>query len=556
MLLIRISLHVCVILACGASWVSAETSDVGFLVVAPDRGYLGNQEIQTVFEQFKERYAPASLALVGRDYNGVGSEYSSYLSRAVQELARDGAARIVAIPLFLSEADPVLRKVIAHLPAYTAARAVRWAPAMAQSYLTGQIMLDRVEATSQDPQQERLFMIGVGAPDEAGEQALKADLGKLAAYVSLRKAFKEVQAVVYYDRDAAGAEDKNKAVDALLMQAAAKKGRTIAVPATLGPKFDHSMALTNWLGDKFREMDVAYVKDELLPHPNVLLWLKKTANRYLPASAGEIGVIVMPHGATQPWNDAVEHIISPLKTRYPLEIAFGMGDAEIIQQAVTRLEDQGIRRIVFGRMYALSHHMKERIEYILGLAPAPASHDHDHPLPAQVRSAALFAGFGGYEEYPGVAEILHQRIMEVSQEPSTETVLLLAHGDRSEEGNAKWMHVMQSHIERLRQDPHCARLRALRAATAREDWPELRDPAMAEIKASIREDAKQGRVLVIANRLYGSGPYKKLLADVEYVLNEKGLAHPLLTRWLEEEVDKAAAALAAPLDDAPPIAGR
>ena len=32
--------------------------------------------------------------------------------------------------------------------------------------------------------------------------------------------------------------------------------------------------------------------------------------------------------------------------------------------------------------------------------------------------------------------------------------------------------------------------------------------------------AQDERVLVIADRLYGSGPYKKLLADLDYVLNE------------------------------------
>lgn len=544
------------IVTCASSWAFADQNRIGFLVVAPDRGFIGNQETQAVFQEFKKSYTPASLALIGRDYNGVGTEYSAYLSRALEELRQAGVTEIVSIPLFLSQADPVLQKVTTHLPAYAAAATTRWAAPMAESYLVGQIVLDHVEVMSRDPEQERLFVIGVGATDEASERALKADLDRLISYVSHRKSFKETQAVVYYDRDAAGAEAKNKAVDASIIQAAAKKGRTIAIPATLGPKFDYSMALTHWIGQKFKELDVLYAGEELMPHPNVLLWLKKSANQYVAATRNEVGVIVMPHGATQPWNDAVERVIAPVKSRYLIEVAYGMGDPRVIQQAVSRLEERGVRRIVFVRMFALSHHMKERIEYILGLTEIPPAHDHDHPVPAQVRSAALFATFGGYEEYPGIAQILHERIVEISQDPSRESVLLLAHGDKGEEGNTKWLQVMQANIERLQQEPHCAKLKAIRAATVREDWPELRDKAVGEIRALIQDNAKHGRVLVIADRLYGAGPYRKLLSDLEYVLNDKGLAHPSLTQWLEEGIRMTATALASPAGHASQVSQR
>ena len=46
----------------------------------------------------------------------------------------------------------------------------------------------------------------------------------------------------------------------------------------------------------------------------------------------------------------------------------------------------------------------------------------------------------------------------------------------------------------------------------------------------IQEEAKEGRVLVIADRLNGSSPYKKLLAVLGYVLNDKGLGYPALSR--------------------------
>jgi sirohydrochlorin ferrochelatase len=531
----------------------AAPAKTGFLVIAPDRGFLGNQEIRAMADQFKKEY-PAALGLVGREYTGIEGEYAAYLTRAVQELKRAGVTDIVAIPLFLSEADPVLKRAVAALPAYAAGLSLRWAPPMVEDFLIRQVTLDRVEALSQQPwpvasgnngHPERLILIGIGATDEGSEQALKADVAKLLAYVQRYKRFREAEVVIYYDRDAEGAEKKNQEIKAHILAQIAMQGRTLVVPAFIGPKFDHAMALTAWLAKQYKGLNVAYQRAELLPHPNVLLWLKKTANRFVAASPAEIGVVIMPHGATQPWNDAVERVIEPLKGKHKIEMAYGMGDPQIIQDAVTRLEQQGSKRIVFARMYALENHVKATTDYILGLAENPPDQGHDHHAvpPAQIRSAALFSSFGGYEEDPAIADILHERIMEISKDPSKENVILLAHGEKTEEGNARWLAVMNANIEKLKRDPHCAKLKTIRAATLREDWPELREKSLAEIRKLIQEESKTGRVLVIANRLYGSGPYKKVLNGLEFTMNEKGFAHPLLTRWLERRIEQAIMAM-------------
>ena len=36
--------------------------------------------------------------------------------------------------------------------------------------------------------------------------------------------------------------------------------------------------------------------------------------------------MIMPHGANQVWNDAIERMVAPLKTAHQIEMAFGMGD--------------------------------------------------------------------------------------------------------------------------------------------------------------------------------------------------------------------------------------
>ncbi len=530
----------------GSLPVSAQ-SHPGFLVIAPDRGYLGNQETKKLFEEFQRSY-PASLALVGNMSGNHGPAYTAYIKTAVEALRSLNASSVVAIPLFLSEADPQLESVRDVVRASAADLNVNWAPAMAQSYLIGQILLDRIEEISQSPQNERLVLVGMGAHDEKSEQAIREDLTGLLRYIKRYRSFRESEAVVYYAWNAEQRREKNKAVEAHVTELAAKQGRTLIVPAFIGAKFTHMMAATNWMQRAFKKMNVVFHSSEVMPHANLLVWLKKTANQHAEVKPGEIGVVIMPHGSSQPYNDAVEKIIAPLTQRYHIELAYGMGDAAIIQDAVSRLEQRGVRKVVFGRMYGLVETMKPKTDYILGL-----SDDYLDDLkegrtpPRQIRSAAIFSTFGGYEEKANVAQVLHERIMEISQNPSEETVVLLAHGTGSDESNERWVSVMNANIEKLRQDPHCAKLKAIKALTVREDWPKLREKAVKEVREFIEESTKDGRVLVISNRLYGSGQYSKMLDGLDFEMNGEGFLSPIITDWLDQSIRQATEQLKGPV---------
>ena len=491
----------------------------GFLLIAPDRGFLGNQDIQDVFMAFKSTY-PAALAFAGREYSGAGGDYSGYLIRAIDELKRGGASHIVAIPLFLTAADPLLKKSVARLASSgSQGITVRWAPPLAQNYLTAQILLDRVASLSQDSAQERLVIVGLGAVDEDSEQAIRSDLERMSRYVARYRPIREIQIGIYYDRGAEAGlrERKNQAVDDLVIKTAARKGKTLLVPFFIGPRYDSHMSMTHGLKVKFSEFDVAYDAQEILPHPNVLLWLKKTANHYLAAAPQETGIMIMPHGANQPYNDAVEQIIAPLKSRYRVEMAYGMADAETLRRSVMRLEAAGVRHIVFVRLYSLSHQMKGLSDYVLGLSEIPPDESHDHgghdasatftPPPPQVRSQAVFSTFGGYEEAPSLAAILDERIKEISKDPPTETIILVAHGSEDDADNAQWLTVMNGHIKQLAQKPEYRRFRAIQAITIREDWAEKREEALARLREMIQQGNQNGgKVLLVSNRLHGGGP--------------------------------------------------
>lgn len=519
----------------------------GFLVIAPDRGYLGNQETKKLFEEFQRHY-PASLALVGDMSGNHGPAYAAYIKDAVEQLRSSNATSVVAIPLFLSDADPQLQAVRDFVRTSAAGLDVAWTPAMAQSYLIGQVLLDRVEEISQSPEDERLVLVGMGAHDEKSAQAIQDDLTALLKYIKRYRAFQDSEVVVYYAWNAEQRREKNKEVEARIMELAATQGRTLVVPAFIGAKFTNMMAATNWMQRTFKKMNVVFQSSEVMPHSNLLLWLKKNANQHAKVDTNEIGVVIMPHGSSQPYNDAVEKIIAPLTQRYQIELAYGMGDAAIIQDAVSRLEQRGIKKIVFGRMYGLVETMKPKTDYILGLSDEYLDElKEGRTPPRQIRSAAIFSTFGGYEEKADVAQVLHERIMEISQNPSEETVILLAHGTGSDESNELWVSVMNANIEKLRQEPHCAKLKALKAMTVREDWPELREKAVKEVREFIEESNKDGRVLVISNRLYGSGQYAKMLDGLDFEMNGEGFLSPIITDWLDQSIQQVTEQLKGPV---------
>lgn len=108
----------------------------------------------------------------------------------------------MTIPLFVSDADPVLQCAKSLISAYAHGLPIHWALAMSHSYLIGQVVLDRVEAVSTDPSNERLILIGIGAVDGTSERAIKYDVKHLGDYVLRYHQFKEIHVVVDYDRGA------------------------------------------------------------------------------------------------------------------------------------------------------------------------------------------------------------------------------------------------------------------------------------------------------------------------------------------------------------------
>ena len=130
-----------------------------------------------------------------------------------------------------------------------------------------------------------------------------------------------------------------------------------------------------------------------------------------------------------------------------------------------------------------------------------------------------------------------ERIKEISKKPSEETIILLAHGSSDDQAEILRKNKMKDHIDWI-QKQFNPTFKNIKGVSLREDWPDKRKKALSEIIKIIEEGNKRGKVLVISNRLYGSGPYKHFLQVLNFKMNSKGLApHPNLTRWLEQGIE-------------------
>lgn len=525
-----------------SSATSASAEKPGFLVVAPDRGYLGNKEVEDLYASFSKNN-PAALVFVSLS-NEFDNEIESAFKEALKALHKEGAREIVVIPLLLSPEDPHLKKAF-RLIGYKEGSSVlapklRWtiAPAMAEDYRIAQILEERAMALSTNPANERLIVLGYGAMSPEEEKDIEAHFESLIA--EARLPFKEVKTLVMYHANAD--EESKRKNNQILTESFKESGssdlRPILISFDLGFKHTSMMQLSEAIRSMIQGSPIVYGDKGILPHPNVLRWMNATANRYVKANTNELGVVIMAHGAGFYINQLIEETLLPLRKKFAIETAFGMAEADQLEAAILKLEARGARRILVLRLFENSFTFKESTEYIIGARKEPPTHVHGG-LPPRVRASAVISTSGGLDGDPLISEALKQRIIEISQAPEKETVILLGHGAGNDRQNDLWLKNLNARAEYIRKKTPTP-FKTIHVATIREDWPEKRDKAVQEIRELIHEGNQDGgRVLVIAARVAGAGPYEKYLKGENYVFSGRGLApDPKLTQWIEQEINR------------------
>jgi len=254
------------------------------------------------------------------------------------------------------------------------------------------------------------------------------------------------------------------------------------------------------------------------------------------AQSQSTGVLVMAHGGSKEWNQHVRDATETLKEKSPVEYAWGMANYVTLQQGIQRLEKQGVDHIVAVPLFISSYSpIIRQTEYLLGLRDSLA----DHPMPlmhhseeyveltgAEVDSTDYMHGMlmppnlqqldinakitmtNALDDHDVVAQILHDRIMALSENPANETVLLAAHGPGQESDNVKWIENMESLSRKVQniQQKKGKGFKQIFSLTVRDDAEErIFNQAKQQLRAMVRQANQFGDVIVVPLFLSSGG---------------------------------------------------
>jgi len=524
---------VCISLILIAVPVSAQQSNTGFLVIAPDRGFMGNQEIRDIHQSFSEDYR-SSLAFITPE------ETDRFLSEGIEKLNAKEVSELVVIPMFLSSHHPLYKLAegrlvnnnLTDLP-------IEIAGTMRESYLTAEILADRINELSKNSAEESLVLVAAGASNQAERDGIRSDVENVLHMNHGRFGFNSESIVVFGD-DGGRSETAQYELDKTLAGIRSEGFTPVVIPFDLTQKLDGMMAFSSRIRSTVMDHGALYNGKDITPHEYAGLWLEKQANSYLPVTKENLGVVFMPHGSSYNWNRTMMDAIDELHEDYLIEHAFSMGDATLIDRAVEKLEARGATAVTVLRIFSLETSFKESIEYTIGLRDQMGHSGMMHAMsgpPKRVVSSSEFYTTGGLEDSPLFAEALLDRAIGLSENPKDETVILVGHGTRTEEGNNRWMENLETiteHMEKTAAEKGYS-FRDFKFENWREDWPDLRDERIASVRDMVQTASEDGgTAIVIPARTTKGGHAQRWLSDLEFKHNGEGFApHPLFVEWVE-----------------------
>jgi sirohydrochlorin ferrochelatase len=254
----------------------------------------------------------------------------------------------------------------------------------------------------------------------------------------------------------------------------------------------------------------------------------------------KMGVVVISHGAPVAiWNDTVIKLVSAVKSPYPLETAFLDYDEErTLDKAVKRLEAKGVSEVLIVHLSPSSysnHH--EELFYLTGFRKDLGIYTEiaGKPIQSTIRTFAISPCM---DTHPLIVEVLRGYAKELSENPSAESLILLAHGPVEEVENIMWIKQLKRIAEELRKT---LPFREIVCMTLRNDSADLiQNQAQDDLRETAQRLSTQGKVLVVTYAL-GSGMFqeevKQLLKGIPSVVSQKGIvSHPNAAKWIEATI--------------------
>ena len=252
------------------------------------------------------------------------------------------------------------------------------------------------------------------------------------------------------------------------------------------------------------------------------------------SSQSKVGLLLMAHGGTETWNEAVEESVASLRADMPVSIAFGMANPVTLQTALDDLVSQGAESVAVVRLFVSGESFLKETAYSFQLeAHAPSGHTMHKPRVLDL-SVPVSLSVGGLLDAQLMAGILVDRALGLSLDPSKESILIVGHGPGDDDENKRWVSKMDHLAESIRKDGD---FHSVNVSTLREDWTGKREAAELELQAFVRTESTAGRtVIIIPFRLFGFGPYADVFEGLSYRADSLGLLpDQRVTDWIRSQ---------------------
>ncbi|WP_096190117.1 sirohydrochlorin chelatase [Evansella halocellulosilytica] len=243
------------------------------------------------------------------------------------------------------------------------------------------------------------------------------------------------------------------------------------------------------------------------------------------------GVLVIVHGSSNPnWTKEVEDAIHQVKSPLPIVVGhLEFTDEQTIEQGIRQLENKGVDTILSIPLFVSSGstHIEE-IKYVLGQIDTPVIKTDLKPI----TSSAQMIWIEPMDTHPLILDIIEERVKSLSVNPEKEVLLFVAHGSDEPFFHQKWEAMLEEIKQKIaKQMP----FQQIIHGTLHPD--NLEECA---VKA-----ASSGHPLIVVPLFLSEGYFTnkvipKKLKGISYKWNAQTyLPHPLVSKWLEEQIASA-----------------
>ena len=263
----------------------AQSQSLGVLVIAHGSGPTWNAPVESAVDVVGRTMPAAVGFLMGKGATPL---------QAYDALVRQGASRIVVVPLLISSHSALaeqIRFLAGARPDYPHAEHMQLVPlkgsvpiatvtpAMDDDPLIAAILADRARALSRDPTAETLVLVAHGPNDDDEAAEWTTAMKQLAAHIRTASPFRAIDTRLL--RDDAPKPVKDRALAELhdAVAASAASGRVVVVPLLLSPG-----AVADEIPATLAKLDFGWDGRTLLPDDRIAQWILARARGAAPQS--------------------------------------------------------------------------------------------------------------------------------------------------------------------------------------------------------------------------------------------------------------------------------